>query len=115
MCLHLGANWGPVDSLLKPLLCMAQASDADAQALVVEACEKVGMGAEQVHLLLAAKDGRPFGEAREIYDQGGRYISFIGVGLAKFHMEDDVPEGSDPEVVLQMAAAAKEVLLLAVA
>jgi hypothetical protein len=83
--------------------------------MVLQATGETGMQPEQSTLLLADKHGRPGGEAREIYDQGGRYVSFIGWGLREFHMESDLPERCDSAVLLQLTEAMERILLLAVA
>jgi len=76
---HLGANFASVDSQL-----LLQADHADRLALLTTALTRHAVqGADRL------PDGmRPFGEARDIHDGGGRYLSMLGSNRW-FHQPDD--------------------------
>lgn len=95
--MHLGANFAARQS--RPRL---QASDAQLQALAMEAM--TGAGAPPADLAPLGK--RPGGEARNIHDQGGRYISFLGTNPWFHHPDDRLPETVDMDRASRLATAA---------
>ncbi len=76
---HLGANFASLESRL-----LLQADHADRLALLAGALARHGMSNHDV-----LPDGaRPFGEARDIHDGHGRYLSLLGSNRW-FHHPDD--------------------------
>ena len=95
--MHLGANFAARDS--RPRL---QASDAALQALALEAMAAAGAPPPD----LAPLGQRPGGEARNIHDLGGRYISFLGTNPWFHHPDDRWPDTVDVDKASRLAAAA---------
>lgn len=54
---------------------------------------------------------RPAGEARNIYDGGGRYISLLGTNPLFHHPEDRWPEAIDPEKTARLIQACVDMAL----
>jgi len=77
--IHLGANSAAVDCPVR-----LQASDDEFMDLASQALE----GAKVPGVDFAPMGSRPGGEARNIYDGGGRFISLLG-GNKLFHHPDD--------------------------
>ncbi len=95
--MHLGANFASRDSRAR-----LQASDAQLQALAAEAMAAAGAPPADV----APLGKRPGGEARNIYDLGGRYVSYLGTNHWFHHPEDVLPETVDMDKASRLAAAA---------
>ncbi|PZC45081.1 MAG: hypothetical protein DK306_001617 [Chloroflexi bacterium] len=77
--LHLGANFAALEGAIR-----YQSSDDEFLALGVDQLSAAGVPPTAV----APIGPRPGGEARNIYDAGGRYLSLIG-GNRWFHHPDD--------------------------
>ncbi len=98
--IHLGANFAAaVRGSLR-----LQSSDAELRQLALSALQRAG----------AAPDGetppgaRPGGEARNIHDGAGRYVSLIG-GNGLFHHPDDRwPHAVDLQKTARIAGALAE-------
>ena len=106
LCLHLGANWGAASAMRSPMAAsaaspstaassfVAQVSGPDTRELLLRALGETALH-EPAGVLVASEHGRPVGEAREIFDAGGRFVSFIGVEFAEFHTRGDLPAKCD--------------------
>ena len=95
--MHLGANFAARDARTR-----LQASDAPLQALALDAM--AGAGAAQPDLVPLGQ--RPGGEARNIHDLGGRYISYLGANPWFHHPDDCLPDTVDMDKASRLAAAA---------
>lgn len=97
MWIHLGANFA---ARVMPAVRL-QFSDADAQQIAEGAIARQALKPAVV----TPTGTRPYGEARNIYDGGGRYISILG-GNGLFHHPDDRwPEAVDLPVTARWVAA----------
>ena len=84
--LHLGANFAARGSRAR-----LQAADADLAALARSALAQAGVpGADEL-----TAGGRPAGEARNIHDLGGRYVSLLGSNAWFHHPADRWPDTVD--------------------
>jgi len=98
--IHLGANFG---SAMRTHL-IAQASDPEFEHLLSNAMATV----EVVPTMVVAGTDRPLGEAENIFDAGGRYVSLVG-GQELFHHEDDRwPANVDLDITARLARAMSE-------
>jgi hypothetical protein len=88
--IHLGANIGAAGGV--PRL---QASDDRLEALANEALSRAGAEVRQ----RVPRGSRPGGEARNIYDGGGRYVSLLGSGPFFHNMADRWPAAVDVHAV----------------
>ena len=95
--MHLGANFAARDA--RPRL---QASDAQLQGLAIEALAAAAAPPAD----LAPLDKRPGGEARNIYDLGGRYVSYLGSNPWFHHPDDCWPHTVDVDKASRLAEAA---------
>ena len=95
--LHLGANFAAaVGSQV-----LLQASDEELKNRALARMNAVGAAPASI----TPTDVRPYGEAREIYDGGGRFISLLG-GNGQFHSPADRwPESVDMERLEKLADA----------
>ncbi|MDH3599271.1 MAG: hypothetical protein OEU26_06475 [Candidatus Tectomicrobia bacterium] len=100
--IHLGANFAARDGQV-----VYQASD---QMLM-----DLGMKALDAHQ--APWDGvtpigeRPRGEARNIYDGGGRYVSLLGTNPLFHHPDDRWPGAVDPEKTARLVEACVDIAM----
>jgi hypothetical protein len=84
---HLGANFASLDSRL-----LIQADHANRLALLAGALARHGMSDHDV-----LPDGaRPLGEARDIHDGRGRYLSLLGSNRWFHHPDDRLQSSVDP-------------------
>lgn len=98
--IHLGANFVAKDSERR-----LQTSDAGLQALAEQS-----MGAHDVPPQSIRAPGlRPFGEARNIYDAGGRYLSWLGSNRWFHHPTDRWPDTIDLDAANRMTNAMLEI------
>ena len=92
---------------------LLQVADFGAQQLAIKALAAQGISEARVAVVDGTK--RPVGEARELYDQGARYLSLIGIRKKDFHMPEDCEVNQDMAELTQMtratAAAVLEVAL----
>ena len=77
--IHLGANFAAADS---PVL--MQFSDPELVSISQSVLAQSGLRPDRI----APTGERPLGEARNVYDAGGRYVSLLG-GNRLFHHPDD--------------------------
>jgi hypothetical protein len=84
--IHLGANIGAAKGV--PRL---QASDDAIERLAAEALARAGAGVKQ----RVPRGTRPGGEARNIHDGGGRYVSLLGSGPFFHNVADRWPAAVD--------------------
>ena len=86
--IHLGANFAaPPPSPIR-----LQMSHPALQAMVRDCAEKAGL-VDYVEVI----GRRPGGEARSVYDAGGRYVSVVGGNLLFHHPDDVWPQAVDVE------------------
>ena len=98
--IHLGANFAALNSRIR-----FQASNASLQSQGLRAFENQNITIADVTPL----DERPYGEARNIYDGGGQYISLLGSNSLFHHPDDRWPEAVDLEQTLKVTKAMLEV------
>lgn len=95
--IHLGANFGSaVDGKTK-----LQASDESLLELCRIKMREAGAPPE----LETPLDQRPRGEARNIYDRGGRYVSLLGENGLFHNPDDHWPDAIDVDKTARLAAA----------
>ena len=99
--IHLGANFAAAGSRLR-----LQASDDALFALARQALADAG----RPHANATPVGERPGGEARNIHDLGGRYVSFLGDNAWFHHADDRWPETVD---VAQTARVARGLFTIA--
>lgn len=87
MWIHLGANFAARHGAGVRL----QYSDTEASALVAPHLADAGVEPAMV----TPMDSRPLGEARNVYDGGGRYISILGGNGLFHHPADRWPDAVD--------------------
>jgi hypothetical protein len=94
--IHLGANIGAAGGV--PRL---QASDDRIEAQASEALDRAGAAVRQ----RVPRGTRPGGEARNIHDGGGRYVSMLGSGPFFHNLADRWPAAVDVAAVSRFARA----------
>jgi len=95
--IHLGANFAAAKSPAVHL----QSSEKALEALALKA-----MGKENVRPATIMPPGRrPWGEARNIYDGQGRYISLLGLNGLFHHIDDRWPESVDMKTTVRLVDA----------
>ncbi|MBD3649697.1 MAG: hypothetical protein HUJ31_20070 [Pseudomonadales bacterium] len=100
MWIHLGANFA---ARYNPAIRL-QYSDNDARNLTEEFLSRH----ELAPAVMTPMGERPLGEARNVYDGNGRYISILG-GNGLFHHPDDVwPDAVDLETTTAWISAFTE-------
>jgi hypothetical protein len=92
--IHLGANIGAANGV--PRL---QASDDAIEALAANALNRAGAPVRQ----RVPRGNRPGGEARNIHDGGGRYVSLLGSGPFFHNIADRWPVAVDAAAVSRFA------------
>ncbi len=98
---HLGANFASVDSRL-----LLQADHADRLAMLTTALERHAIqGADSL-----PHGTRPLGEARDIHDGGGRYLSLLGSNRWFHHPDDRLQPSVDIERTTGIVNACVECL-----
>jgi hypothetical protein len=95
--IHLGANFGAAVGS-KPVL---QVSDQKLHRLALEAIDAAGMRPLNVRPVGTP----PKGEARNIHEAGGRYISLVGSNGLFHHPQDRWPSAVDLDAVMQFTDA----------
>lgn len=83
---HLGANFASVDSRL-----LLQADHVNRQAMLTRALARHGIADHEV----LPNGARPFGEARDIHDGHGRYLSLLGSNRWFHHPDDRLQSSVD--------------------
>ena len=94
--IHLGANSAAVDCPVR-----LQASDDVLKTMASEALE----GTKVPGVDFTPMDVRPGGEARNIYDGGGRYLSLLGANRLFHHPDDRWPDAIGLEKIVSVADA----------
>jgi hypothetical protein len=94
--IHLGANLGAARGV--PRL---QASDDAIEAMASDALVRAGGDVRQ----RVPRGNRPGGEARNIHDGGGRYVSMLGSGPYFHNLADRWPDAVDVAAVTRYAQA----------
>lgn len=100
--IHLGANIGAAGGV--PRL---QASDDQIETWAAEALTKAGADVRQ----RVARGSRPGGEARNIHDGGGRYLSMLGSGPMFHNIADRWPAAVDIAAVSRFSQAFSELTI----
>ena len=98
--IHLGANFATAGSHTR-----LQASDAVFLAFARNAMEDAGTPPD----VMTPVDQRPGGEARNIYDLGGRFISYLGTNAWFHHPDDRWPTTVDVDRTARLAEAMLEI------
>jgi hypothetical protein len=102
--IHLGANFA---TAVSPGIGI-QTSDEEARQLTLNVLSQSNLKPDA-----ETKPGqRPFGEARNIYDGGGRYISVLGRNGLFHHPTDTWPDAVDLEKTTRWVAAFADIALL---
>lgn len=99
--IHLGANFAAVDSELR-----FQASSSELMSQGLAALTASGV-TERVVTPLGE---RPLGEARDIYDSGGDYVSLLGNNKLFHHPDDRWPEAVDLDRALALNQAMLDIV-----
>lgn len=99
--LHLGANFAAKDSRL-----LLQADTAQRLAPLVSALRKQGIADFDT----LPHGNRPLGEARNIHDRGGRYLSMLGSNRWFHHPLDRLAASVDPDRCAAIVAAFLETI-----
>lgn len=102
MWIHLGANFSASRS---PAI-LLQTSHADLESLALQAMAK--QGAEPANIM--PPDRRPLGEARNVYDGNGRYISLLGSNGLFHHIDDHWPDAVDMDITVRLIDAFVDIL-----
>ncbi len=101
--IHLGANF----SAAKSPAVLLQTSDDELEATALEA-----MGKQNALPANKMPPGRrPLGEARNIFDGGGRYISLLGSNGLFHHIDDRWPHAVDMDVTVRLIDAFTDILI----
>ncbi|NBC22865.1 MAG: hypothetical protein GVY21_05255 [Gammaproteobacteria bacterium] len=98
---HLGANFAAAGGKV-----IYQASDADLLEAGLAAMARGGVGAPQT---MPVGD-RPLGEAREIFDAGGRFVSLLGSNPLFHHPDDRWPDAVDLDKTERLSQAMLDVI-----
>ena len=99
--IHLGANFGAAIGG-RPRL---QASSIELQHVALDALSAAGAQPDQLHPV----GERPAGEAHNIYDGGGRYLSILGDNGLFHHPQDRWPTAVDVDLIARHARAFAEI------
>ncbi len=103
MWIHLGANFA---TAVSPQIAV-QSSDEEVRQLTLETLSRHELNPDG-----ETKPGnRPFGEARNIFDGGGRYISLLGRNGVFHHPADVWPNAVDLEKTSRWVSAFVEIAL----
>jgi hypothetical protein len=94
--IHLGANFAAAAA---PAV-RFQASDAELASLGVAALRDAGAAPD----VEVPAGSRPLGEASDIFDGGGRYVSLLGANGLFHHPDDRWPDAVDLEKTARIAA-----------
>ena len=97
---HLGANFVAKDSERR-----LQTSDAGLQALAEQSMAAHSVPPQSIR----APGERPFGEARNVYDAGGRYLSWLGSNRWFHHPTDRWPDTIDLDAADRLTKAMLEI------
>jgi len=99
--IHLGANFAAaVGGGIR-----LQTSDDDLESLALGAMKEAGIEPKD----RTPAGTRPFGEARNIFDGGGRYLSLLGTNGLFHHPADRWPDAVDMPLLEALAAAFRRV------
>ena len=98
--IHLGANFATRSGRVR-----LQASDADLLGLARRSMDDADAAPDDITPL----EQRPGGEARNIYDAGGRYVSFLGTNPWFHHRDDRWPATVDVDKTARLAVAMRTI------
>lgn len=98
---HLGANFAAAEGELR-----YQASDEALLTLGLDALSRVGLVPADVTPI----GMRPFGEARNVFDHGGRYVSLLGSNRLFHHPDDRWPHAVSVDQTLRATRAMLNVI-----
>ena len=99
--IHLGANFGAAIGG-RPRL---QASSVELQRLALDALGAAGAPPDRLHPV----GERPAGEAHNIHDRGGRYLSILGANGLFHHPQDRWPAAVNVDLIARYACAFSEI------
>lgn len=98
---HLGANLGATDSDLR-----LQVSDATLEKLASQCLKDFDV---QITALVSGET-RPGGEARDLFDQGGRYVSMLGSNRLFHHPDDRLDTNVDLDQIARIRKSVVQLL-----
>jgi hypothetical protein len=98
--IHLGANFA---AAVRPSV-RFQASDAELETLGLDAMQRAGITPDDRTPVAS----RPAGEARNIFDGGGRYVSLVGMNGLFHHPDDRWPDAVDLHKTVRLIQAFTE-------
>jgi hypothetical protein len=98
--IHLGANFGAATRTHV----IAQSSHDDLGVLLSDTMASATVAPTMV--ITGAQ--RPIGEAENIFDAGGRYVSLVGAQELFHHQSDRWPDNIDLDIVTRLAGAVSE-------
>jgi len=101
--IHLGANFAAA----APAKVRIQASEKAVEDLAVNAMAGAGISPD----IKSPVGARPAGEARNIFDGGGRYISLLGSNSYFHHVDDRWPKAVDLSKTRRLADAFTTILV----
>ncbi len=101
--IHLGANFAA--SVGGSLI--FQASDTEMETIGLQAMKEAGISPDDRR----AVGSRPFGEARDIYEGGGRYISLLGDNGLFHHPDDRWPGSVDLDKTVRISDAFTKLMI----
>ncbi len=105
--IHLGANFGSADGGPDGQSILLQSSDDEARRIGLETMALYGRSPDRE----ALPGQRPVGEARNVFDGGGRYLSLLGRNGRFHHPSDQWPDAVDVGAVVDLAAAFSDIAL----
>jgi len=100
--IHLGANFAASKS---PAV-LTQTSSKELEALTLDAMKQQGVRPASI----MPPDRRPLGEARNIFDGSGRYISLLGSNGLFHHIDDRWPDAVDMDITVRLIDAFIDIL-----
>ncbi len=98
---HLGANFAAAGGTVR-----YQASEPALMRLGLEAIAAAGVAEPEV----TPAGTRPYGEARNVFDGGGRYVSLLGTNPLFHHPDDRWPEAVDMDRAERLVGAMLDVI-----
>jgi len=101
--IHLGANFS---AAMAPAV-LLQVSDPNLESMALEAMKR----RDVLPANRMPPGRRPLGEARNIYDGGGRYISLLGSNGLFHHIDDRWPHAVDMDITVRLINAFTDILL----
>ncbi|MGJ8688334.1 MAG: hypothetical protein ACSHXZ_02325 [Gammaproteobacteria bacterium] len=102
MWIHLGANFAATSSQVR-----LQYSNSNVRSLSARHLQRHNLKPD----IETAIENRPLGEARNIFDQGGNFLSILGTNPLFHHPDDRWPDAVDIAKTVQWAQALTTIVL----